>query len=161
MMMIRKVPGGTVFSRGWRRACQEFMKYSISEPDRKVALSLFENGPPQEKRTPKMCHTCGQEVTVFNITRVIEDLDKRSHKTRMLDWRGGETEFVVRRASEKLASEPWYAVRDVSSGWIVWIDYKGPPQLFLTKRLAKQSAMSMSKQYGKPFDIVRVGVIEN
>ncbi len=87
-------------------------------------------------------------------------------KTEMISWRGGEMEFVCKDSEEskKATQPPWYVV-EVSGGvwkdhyWYSWIDYHGPPKVFLTRRFASEHAKSMRKQYKCQARVVPIGPI--
>jgi hypothetical protein len=78
-------------------------------------------------------------------------------KTRMKNWRGGQIEFALGSKYESVAFAPWYAIQmlrkgeDESEGFLWWLDYGGPPQLYLTRKAATAKAKELRKQYcGKP-----------
>ena len=78
-------------------------------------------------------------------------------KTVMKNWRGGQIEFAKGSNVESMAYAPWYAIKlirqgqDEKDGWVYWLDYAGPPQLFLTRKAATAKAKELRKQYcGKP-----------
>lgn len=88
-------------------------------------------------------------------------------KTRMCHWRGGLIEFAIGSEFESIADPPWYAVKMVRHGdmheWIWWLDYGGPPQLYLTRKAAEHKAKGLRKQYGsyyKSIRVVKVGILE-
>jgi hypothetical protein len=83
-------------------------------------------------------------------------------KTKMIPWRGGEIEFCRDEGcgfnSTTIADPPWYVVRYRGMYWdrkqwnYDWIDYGGPPKMFLTRKRAMCSAIAFRKQYGgKPY----------
>ena len=89
------------------------------------------------------------------------------HKTRLINWRGGEVEFAhsgpplsgCRR--EYLAAPPWYVLHLSGGtwskkGWYYWIDYVGPPQVYLTLRLANIKAKELRKQYKCKVRVVKL-----
>ena len=79
-------------------------------------------------------------------------------KTEMINWRGGQMEFC--RLSPELgnptllAKPPWYVVRYRGLYWdkdkwnYDWIDYGGPPRVFLTRAAAEKRASAFRRQYG-------------
>lgn len=78
-------------------------------------------------------------------------------KTKMINWRGGQIEFATGSKFESVAYAPWYAIKllrkgeDEKDGWIYWLDYGGPPQLYLTREAADEKAKELREQYcGKP-----------
>ncbi len=90
-------------------------------------------------------------------------------KTRLVNWRGGQQEFVLGSEYEDVAYAPWYAIRMFhkgvkdDEGWIYWIDYAGPPQLYLTKTAANERAKQLRQQYKGSYrkvEVVEIGVIE-
>lgn len=88
-------------------------------------------------------------------------------KTRLINWRGGQQEFALGSEYEDVAYAPWYAIRmfdeGEDKGWIYWIDYAGPPQLYLTKTAANDRAKQLRKQYKGSYrrvEVVEIGVIE-
>ena len=79
-------------------------------------------------------------------------------KTEMINWRGGSVEFC-RRDGLGLnrtypAKPPWYVVRYKGRFWsrdkwsYIWLDYAGPPKVFLTRKAAEKEAKAFRKQYG-------------
>ena len=77
-----------------------------------------------------------------------------NHKTKMIQWRGGLMEFCATEGGDtKLANPPWYVVRYRGGVWdsklwnYAWIDYGGPPEIFLTRRQAEKRAIAFRKQY--------------
>lgn len=74
-------------------------------------------------------------------------------KTVMKNWRGGQIEFAKGSRFESIAFAPWYAIKfirqgqDEKDGWVYWLDYAGPPQLFLTRKAATAKAKELRKQY--------------
>ena len=87
-----------------------------------------------------------------------------SKLTEMISWRGGSVEFVIRSAldGERATQPPWYVV-EVSGGvwgdhkWYSWVDYRGPPKLFLTRHMASRHAREMRDQYKCRTRVVPVG----
>lgn len=87
--------------------------------------------------------------------------------TRLINWRGGQQEFALGSEFEDVAYAPWYAIRmfqkGSDKGWIYWIDYAGPPQIYLTKKAAMARAKQLRKQYTRSYrkiEVVEIGVIE-
>ncbi len=84
--------------------------------------------------------------------------------TQMIEWRGGQMEFVCQSCQwgEKATQPPWYIV-EISGGvwrdekWYSWIDYRGPPKVFLTRRFAVEHARSMREQYKCRARVIRIG----
>jgi hypothetical protein len=76
-----------------------------------------------------------------------------TNKTVMKNWRGGQIEFAKGSEVESVAFAPWYAVmmlregQDESEGFIWWLDYGGPPNLYLTRNAATAAAKGYRKQY--------------
>lgn len=83
--------------------------------------------------------------------------------TKMIDWRGGKLEFA-QNCREDISAEPWWGIKmrhsKDSKPYIWWLDYCGPPQLYLTKKAASQELKALKKQY-KPYQIkvVQIGEI--
>lgn len=79
-----------------------------------------------------------------------------TQKTRMVNLRGGQIEFATGSKFESVAYAPWYAIlllrknQKEKDGWIYWLDYAGPPQLYLTRTAAAKQAKALRKQYTKP-----------
>ena len=85
--------------------------------------------------------------------------------TEMINWRGGQMEFVKKEfTNRRMTQPPWYVI-EVSGGvwegysWYSWIDYQGPPKVFLTKRMAKIHARVLRKQYRCRVKVVPIGPI--
>lgn len=77
-------------------------------------------------------------------------------KTKMIAWRGGDIEFARKEGcgfnSTDIAKPPWYVVRYRGKYWgrkwnYDWLDYGGPPQVFLTRKQAEIRAKAFRKQY--------------
>jgi len=79
-------------------------------------------------------------------------------QTEMIHWRGGQIEFC---RSDGLglndtapAKPPWWVVRYRGKYWgnetwhYDWMDYGGPPKVFLTRKEAEKHAKAFRKQYG-------------
>lgn len=72
--------------------------------------------------------------------------------TKLIDWRGGRIEFA-RNGHEHLSNPPWYVIR--MSGkcwgrdWYDWLDYLGPPKVYLSRATAVQKAKELRKQFGR------------
>lgn len=87
--------------------------------------------------------------------------------TEMIHWRGGQMEFVCRASQygEKATQPPWYVV-EISGGvwegteWYSWIDYRGPPKVFLTRPMAARHAKNMRNQYKCRARVVSIGPID-
>ncbi|KKN73100.1 hypothetical protein LCGC14_0404090 [marine sediment metagenome] len=79
-----------------------------------------------------------------------------TQKTRMINWRGGQIEFATSSEYDAVANSPWYAIlllrkgQKDKDGWIYWLDYAGPPQLYLTRTAATKQAKALRKQYTRP-----------
>lgn len=77
-----------------------------------------------------------------------------SKLTEMIHWRGGSVEFVLRDIleGERATQPPWFVV-EISGGvwgdhkWYSWVDYRGPPRVFLTRHMATNHARDMRNQY--------------
>jgi len=101
-------------------------------------------------------------------------------KTKIINWRGGKTEFATNKAGTTQTLPPWYVIEVVEwkpihtnddgtkerltiwdRPWFDWIDYLGPPKLFLTKRRAQQHAKDFRKQYTGAKVRVRKVVLEH
>ena len=88
-------------------------------------------------------------------------------KTTMVDWRGGTLEFANGSKFESVAYAPWYAIKltrkgDPRGGWIYWLDYAGPPQLYLTRKAATIRAKQLRKQYKRSYnkiEVIKIGEI--
>lgn len=79
-------------------------------------------------------------------------------KTKMVNWRGGQIEFAKGSKFEDVATRgPWYAIKMLrkgedpkKEGFIWWLDYGGPPHLYLTRAAADEEAKKLRKQYCQP-----------
>jgi len=87
-------------------------------------------------------------------------------KTEMINWRGGQIEFAKGSSFESVSDEPWYALeltrRNDEKKWIYWIDYGGPPELYLTRKAAVEKAKELREQYKgtyKSVKVVKIGKI--
>ena len=78
-------------------------------------------------------------------------------KTEKINWRGGSIEFCRENGcgfnSTAPAKPPWYVVRCRGGTfnkewWYLWIDYAGPPEVFLTRKMAEKRAKDFREQYG-------------
>jgi hypothetical protein len=73
-------------------------------------------------------------------------------RTKMVEWRGGEIEFGNGTKNEFMSHPPWWIVRYKGGVWghwcYSWIDYCGPPKVFLTRKQAEIHAKAFRKQYG-------------
>lgn len=82
-----------------------------------------------------------------------------SHNTRMVHWRGGLIEFA-QDCREDIAAEPWYGIKlwmyKDEKPWIFWLDYCGPPHLYLTRKAASARAKQLREQYGCRVKVVKV-----
>jgi len=94
-----------------------------------------------------------RNVPAYKSSFVVYEKRPATQKTRMINWRGGQIEFAKGSQFESVAHAPWYAIkliRDGGSEWIYWLDYAGPPQLYLTKKAAEDKAKELRKQYCTP-----------
>jgi len=82
--------------------------------------------------------------------------------TKMIEWRGGRIEFCNRDGlslnSTQPAKPPWYVIQingkwwSKSPSWYWWLDYAGPPEVYLTRKMAELRAKAFRRQYGgKPW----------
>lgn len=84
--------------------------------------------------------------------------------TRMVHWRGGLIEFA-QDCREDIAAQPWWGIKfhckanDNRPPWFWWLDYCGPPQLYLTKKAAQKRAHELRKQYRRRIKVVKIGEI--
>lgn len=79
-------------------------------------------------------------------------------KTEIRRWRGGQIEFCRREGlylnRTAPSKPPWWIVRYRGMFWdrikwcYVWLDYAGPPKIFLTRKAAEKEAKAFRKQYG-------------
>jgi len=87
----------------------------------------------------------------------------------MVTWRGGMIEFhraegCGLRDSTAIARPPWYVVAYRGGVWDLkewnydWLDYGGPPQVFLTRKQAEKRAKEFRKQYKNVSDEHRLEV---
>lgn len=87
-----------------------------------------------------------------------------SEYTRMVHWRGGLIEFA-QDCRESIARQPWWAIKIQHSKnrrpYIWWLDYCGPPHLYLTRKAALKYAKQLRKQYKCSVKVVKIGEIEN
>ena len=80
-------------------------------------------------------------------------------KTEMRPCRNWPTEFCRSKGcdfnSTAISDPPWWIIRYHGKYWgkdrwnYLWIDYGGPPKVFLTKRMASKEAKAFRKQYGR------------
>ena len=84
------------------------------------------------------------------------------HKSGLIYWRGGTIEFGTGENTNIIHKEPWYVLEIYlykgQEPWIYWLDYQGPPQVFLTKRVANEKAKGLRKQYSCKVKIVEIGI---
>jgi len=76
----------------------------------------------------------------------------------MINWRGGQIEFCNRDGlalnSTAPSKPPWYVIQingkwwSKFPSWYSWLDYGGPPEIFLTRKMAKIRAKAFRQQYG-------------
>lgn len=84
--------------------------------------------------------------------------------TRMHHWRGGLIEFA-QHCREDIAAQPWWGIK-LTHGhswnrkpYFWWLDYCGPPQLYLTKKAAQKRAHELRRQYKCRIKVVKIGEI--
>jgi hypothetical protein len=90
----------------------------------------------------------------------------------MKAWRGGDIEFCDGVKNEFIARPPWWIVR-LKGGifyrpWYSWIDYGGPPKIFLTRKRAEAHARGLRRQYGGgtqlygrlKVEVIKIGKVE-
>jgi len=90
-----------------------------------------------------------------------------SEHTKMIHWRGGLIEFVHAGQHSKWESVatkgPWWAIKikhkHSNKPYLWWLDYGGPPNLFLTKKAAQFYAHQLRKQYRCGIKVVKIGEI--
>ena len=80
----------------------------------------------------------------------------------MISWRGGSVEFARRQSNGRTltacARPPWYVIRYSGGYWdrddchYIWVDYGGPPKVFLTRKHAEAEAHSFRNKYGRRSD---------
>ena len=80
--------------------------------------------------------------------------------TKLIEWRGGRIEFA-KNSHSHLSNPPWWAIKMSgkcwSRDWYDWLDYLGPPQLYLVKKTAVQKAKELRKQFrGAKVTVVKV-----
>lgn len=86
--------------------------------------------------------------------------------TRMVHWRGGLIEFA-QNCREDIAGPPWYAIKLThrkgdDRQWYYWLDYCGPPQLYLTRKAATARMKQLRKQYTnsyRKYEIVKIAEV--
>ena len=87
-----------------------------------------------------------------------------SAHTKLINWRGGTIEFA-KGCREDIAAEPWWGIKiqhhKNTKPYIWWLDYCGPPHLYLTKKGANKKAKELKEQY-KPYSIkvVHIGEVK-
>jgi hypothetical protein len=85
-----------------------------------------------------------------------------TQNTKMIEWRGGLIEFA-RGTKEYLAKQPWYGIKiqhtKESEPYLWWLDYCGPPHLYLTRKMAVKYAKQLRKQYHCIVKVVKIGEI--
>jgi len=87
-----------------------------------------------------------------------DDLSRR--KTQMVKWRGDDLEFAI-SPFYSIPKPPWYVIRITdktawSEPWYDWLDYMGPPTVWLTRRRAEERAKELRDQYGCKIEVVRI-----
>lgn len=90
---------------------------------------------------------------------------KKKHKTHLVDWRGDNIEFAIGSQYENISRPPWYVLLVYNYGkhnrpWIYWLDYAGPPMIYLTKQVANSKAKELRKQYHCKVEIKEVGILK-
>ena len=91
--------------------------------------------------------------------------EEAANKTKLIYWRGGTIEFAM-DCNEHIAAQPWWGIKAWIHGikekpWIYWLDYCGPPHLYLTKKAASKRAKELRNQYKcrtKVFKIEETGI---
>lgn len=87
--------------------------------------------------------------------------ESAAKRTKLVDWRGGLIEFAKREGPE--VKPPWYGVEISGSMWngiwYAWLDYCGPPQLFLTRKNAVLRAAEIREQYKCKARVVEIAPI--
>lgn len=86
-------------------------------------------------------------------------------ETNMVHWRGGLIEFASTHGScveaEKVAGPPWWAIKIQHRGhpkpYLWWLDYCGPPQIYLTRKAALHYAKQLREQYKCRVKVVKIG----
>lgn len=86
-----------------------------------------------------------------------------SAHTHMIHWRGGLIEFA-QNCREDIAAQPWWGIKILGHSWneqhyVWWLDYCGPPHLYLTKKAATFYAKQLRKQYKCKIKVVKIGEI--
>jgi len=88
-----------------------------------------------------------------------------SINTTMIHWRGGLIEFVNSSSSKEYIATrgPWWGIKiqhhKDSKSYLWWLDYGGPPHLYLTKKAAKVHANQLKEQYKCRVKVVKIGEI--
>jgi len=87
-----------------------------------------------------------------------------SRDTVMVHWRGCLIEFVNGSNWEDIAtSGPWWGIKiqhhKDSKPYLWWLDYGGPPHLYLTKKATQIHANQLRKQYKCSVKVVKIGEI--
>jgi len=85
-----------------------------------------------------------------------------SANTRMIHWRGGLIEFA-QNCREDIAAQPWWGIKIQHKynpkPYIWWLDYCGPPHLYLTRKAALKYAKQLREQYHCRVKVVKIGEI--
>lgn len=84
-----------------------------------------------------------------------EDLLKplpRPKRTKLIHWRGGGIEFGTETVHDAVCRPPWFVIKLSGGnfskrGWYYWLDYLGPPHVFLTRMQAEIKARQLRHQY--------------
>ena len=87
--------------------------------------------------------------------------------TKMIHWRGGLIEFASTHKgctkAERISHQPWWGIKiqhhKDSKPYIWWLDYCGPPQLYLTRKATSIYAKQLRKQYKCRVKVVKIGEI--
>ena len=83
--------------------------------------------------------------------------------TNMIHWRGGLIEFA-QGCREDITKQPWWGIkiqhRKDSTPYIWWLDYCGPPHLYLTRKAALKYAKQLREQYKCRVKVVKIGELE-
>lgn len=88
-------------------------------------------------------------------------------QTKMVNWRGSGIEFGVGEIEfaniDRHAAPPWYVIKITgkiwgNKSWYWWLDYNGPPQVFLTRKRAAEKATQLRKQYNCRATVVQLTV---
>lgn len=87
-------------------------------------------------------------------------VDRKKIKTELVNWRGGDIEFAIGQ-NYSIPKPPWYVVKITnpeiwSESWYDWLDYLGPPTVWLTRKRAEERAKELRQQYKCKIEVIKI-----